>query len=195
MRDRNGVPFHPVLVGLPRPCENSIQLLLISPARSIIGGGSRNNSIPIARGAFDDGPGPSTDEIIGLSSNVGCDAFAFCVEKDDAAEPGLFQDVGVDEVHFAENSKEFALDVEGREGRIWERFKPTSDSFKEVIVDDGLGQRCSGRVMSFRPMGESELEKVLTSSKSQGLEGEVLIWPWRAAFACSIAHRPRQLRA
>ena len=106
---------HPVLVGFPCPCENNVQLLLALAARSIICGGSRDDPIPVTSGTFDDGSGPCTDEIVSLSSNVRRNTFAFCVEEDNATEAGLFQDVGVDEVHFAEDGEKFALDIKGRE--------------------------------------------------------------------------------
>jgi hypothetical protein len=35
--------------------------------------------------------------------------------------------------------EEFALDVEGGEGAVWEGFEPASDGFEKVVVDDGLG--------------------------------------------------------
>jgi len=106
---------HPVLVGLPRPCEDDVQLLLAPTTRPIVGGGGRNDSIPVAGGTFNDGSGPPTDEIVSLSSNVRRDTFAFCVEEDNATETGLLQDVGVYKVHFAEDGEEFALDVKGGE--------------------------------------------------------------------------------
>ena len=147
LRDHDRVPPHSVLVGFPRPCEDNVQLLLAPIARSIFCGGGRNNSIPVTSGTFDDRPGPCTDEIVGLPSDVWRDAFALCVEEDDATEAGLFQDVGVDEVHFAEDSEEFALDIKGRERTVWEWFKPASNTFKEVVVNDRLGQRCSGSIV------------------------------------------------
>jgi hypothetical protein len=130
----------PVLIGLPGPCENNVQFLLTSDARPIIGGSGRNDPIPVAGRTFDDGSGPRADEIVSLAANVRGDAFALGVEEDDAAETRLFEDVGVDKVHFAENGEEFALDVKGGERAIWEGLKPTSNTLEEVIVDDGLGQ-------------------------------------------------------
>ena len=113
--DHDGVPPHPILIGLPCSCENNVQLLLSLTTHSVVGGGSRNDSIPVASRTFDDRSGPSADQVVSLSPNVGRDAFAFCIEKDDATETGLFQNVGVDEVHFAEDGEEFALNIKGRE--------------------------------------------------------------------------------
>ena len=70
--------------------------------------------------------------------DVGGKTCAFGVEDDNSAETGFFEHVGVDKFHLLENGEEFFLDVEGWEGAIWEGFKPSSDPFQEIVVDDRL---------------------------------------------------------
>lgn len=171
--NRNRILPDPVLIGLPSPGENNVQFFLAPSAGSIIRSSSRNDPIPVAGRAFNDGPGPPADEIVSLPPNVRGDALALGVEENDTAETRLFENVGVDEVHFAENGEEFALDVEGRERAIWEGFEPTPDTFEEVIVDDGLGQRCSSRIIGTYETRRKG-DRVLTFSGSRVLEEGVL---------------------
>lgn len=51
-----------------------------------------------------------------MNRGLGCNAFAFCVEKHDAVETGLFLDAGTKEAHPTGDGKEFTLDIKGREG-------------------------------------------------------------------------------
>ena len=46
-----------------------------------------------------------------------------------------------------EDSEEFAFDMESRESPIREGLEPMLGTFKEVVFDDGLDQRGSGRVI------------------------------------------------
>lgn len=70
--------------------------------------------------------------------DIGGNTFAFGIEDDNSAESRFLEHVRVDEFHLFENGEEFFLDVKGGEGAIWEGFKPSSDAFQEIVVDDRL---------------------------------------------------------
>lgn len=74
-------------------------------------------------GAFDDRTGPDVVQEFGGTFILGCNAFGFGVEEDDAAETGLFQSVGIN-VHFGKEFEEGVLDVQGGERFVGEWFEP-----------------------------------------------------------------------